>query len=80
MRSTRSALIGVAILSFCLRASSARADALIDFGTGSTGKGGTISFAGGVSPLVGTGIRIGVVSGIDTPVNQDSHLVTGNGV
>ena len=80
MRSTRSSLIGVALLSICLRASSARADALIDFGTGSAGKGGTISFAGGVSPLVGTGIRIGVVTGVDTPVNENSHLVTGDGV
>ena len=80
MRTTRSALIGVAILSICLRASSAQADALIDFGTGSSGKGGTISFAGGSSPLVGTGIRIGVVTGVDTPVHEDSHLVTGNGV
>ena len=78
MRTRGSLMFGATILVFCLGAPPARADALIDFGTGSAGKGGTISYAGGTSALVGSGIRIGVVTGVDTPLNADAHSVIGN--
>jgi hypothetical protein len=70
--------LSVALALPILAASTARADALIDFGTGAAGKGGTISYAGGAAPLVGTGIRIGVVTGVDTPLNNDDgHDIVG---
>jgi hypothetical protein len=50
---------------------------VIDFGTGAAGKGGTLSYAGGAAPLVGTNIRIGLVSGVDTPVNDETYGVLG---
>ena len=39
----------------------------IDFATGTTGAGGTIVYAGGANPLVGTDINIGRVTGNGTP-------------
>jgi len=80
MRTHPSIILGVAILSVGLAASSARADALIDFSTSAAGKGGTVSFAGGSSPLVGANIRIGIVTGVETPAHADAHAVVGNAV
>ena len=77
MHPNTSLVLGATILAFGLGTATARGDALIDFGTGSAGKGGTISYAGGGSPLVGTNIRIGVVTGVDTPQNADAHSVVG---
>ncbi len=54
----------------------ALANPIIDFGTGSLGAGGTISWAGGTAPLVGSGILIGVVAGVNTPSNAGGHTVT----
>ncbi len=57
----------------------AQADPMIDFGTGAAGAGGVLSYAGGAAPLVGSNIRIGVVSGDQTPLNpDDTHTVAGN--
>ena len=57
----------------------ASADITIDFATGNaTFQGGTVSYAGGVAPLIGTDIVIGSVRGIDTPLNAGpTHDVTG---
>src|SRR5438552_244812 len=66
-------LFTIAVLTAALSAS-AMAQFVIDF-AGSTG--GTVSYAGGASPLVGTGIIVGSVSGIVTPLHVGSHTVTG---
>lgn len=43
---------------------------VVDFATGLAGAGGTLSWAGGDAPLVGTDIRIGVVTGVGTPASK----------
>jgi len=43
---------------------------VIDFATGGSGGGGSVSYAGGPAPLVGVGIHIGQVSGFFTPSNN----------
>jgi hypothetical protein len=53
-----------------LAAAPAHATEIIDFSTGLAGPGGTIAYAGGSAPLVGTGIYIGAVSGVNTPLNS----------
>jgi|KBSSwiStaDraftv2_1062776.scaffolds.fasta_scaffold278514_1 hypothetical protein len=61
-----------------LAAAPAQATEIIDFGTGNAGAGGTISYAGGSTPLVGTNIRIGVVTGTNTALNSGTgYTVTG---
>jgi len=60
-------------------AAPAQADPMIDFGTGAAGSGGTLSYAGGGAALVGSNIRVGLVSGQETPLNPDDpHSVNGN--
>ena len=70
------------ILSFLLVAvvavSPARASAILDFGSGFAGPGGTVSYAGGSSALVGQGIRIGALIGFNTPDNAGTYAITGN--
>ena len=58
----------------------ASADITIDFATGfADSQGGTISYAGGVTPLIGEHIVIGLVRGIDTPSNAGpAHAVGGS--
>jgi hypothetical protein len=56
----------------------ARAAAILDFGTGMAGTGGTVSFAGGLSELIGQQIRIGALTAYDTPDNAGVLAVTGN--
>jgi hypothetical protein len=46
------------------------APAIIDFSTGAAVDNGTVSYAGGAAPLVGTNIGIGLVRGISTPSND----------
>jgi hypothetical protein len=55
----------------------AHADTIIDF-QGSLG--GTVNFAGGVAPLVGTGLSIMTVQGIGTPLNAGPLFGVGSGV
>jgi PEP-CTERM motif-containing protein len=62
-----------------LMAAPAQADPMIDFGTGVAGSGGTLGYAGGGAALVGSNIRIGLVSSQDTPLNSnDQHSVSGS--
>jgi hypothetical protein len=58
-----------------LAAAPAQAGPIIDFGGASSG--GSIAYAGGTAPLIGSNIRIGTVSGIGTPLNSGSWAVTG---
>jgi hypothetical protein len=68
-----------ALALFCLIAAvPAHATAILDFGTGLAGAGGTVSYAGGLTDLIGQNIRIGAVTGFDTPTNAGTLVVTGN--
>jgi hypothetical protein len=61
-----------------LAATPAQATEIIDFGTGGAGAGGTISYAGGSSSLIGSNILIATVTGTNTPLNSGSgYAVTG---
>lgn len=72
--------IGVLVL-LGLAVTPAQADPIIDFSTGSAGAGGTISYTGGSAPLVGSNIRVGTVTGTDTPLNSGpGYAVTGTSV
>ena len=77
-RTFRLASLAVFGLSLGLAGTSAQAEPIISFGTDAAGGGGILSYAGGAAPLVGTKIRIGVVSGQETPANEGDHGVTGN--
>ncbi len=60
----------LATLSMAVLVSTASAaPAIIDFSTGSATSTGTLSYAGGAAPLVGTAIGIGLVRGDNTPSN-----------
>jgi hypothetical protein len=48
---------------------------VVDFATGLAGAGGTVSWTGGDAPLIGKDIRIGVVTGVDTPVSKPATPV-----
>jgi hypothetical protein len=58
--------------------SPAQASAILDFGTGLAGSGGTVSYAGGLSSLLGEDIRIGALTGFNTPANVGTYVVSGN--
>src|SRR5207244_3023747 len=73
---TKLSVLTAFVLAFALSATPARAAAIIDFGTALAGAGGTISWAGGSSSLVGDGVRIGAVTGSSTPANAGAHFVT----
>jgi hypothetical protein len=62
-------LLGVALAALFAQGASA-VTTVIDFATGGSGGGGTVSYAGGSSSLVGAGIHIGQVSGFFTPSNN----------
>src|SRR5262245_42575645 len=68
MRTAR--LLPLAIVSAVLLwAGSALADPILDFGVIAPTPG-TISYAGGASPLVGSGIQVDNVVGLSTPLNN----------
>jgi hypothetical protein len=56
------------------------APTIIDFATGLNNQNltGTVTYAGGANPLVGTGIRIGQVSASNVPMNNGGYLVNGS--
>ena len=56
-----------------LTAGLSKADAILDFGAVAPGSG-SISYAGGSNPLIGTGIKIADVVGIDTPMRNGTSL------
>ena len=80
MHTRLSFVIGSGILALCVSASAAWADPIIDFGTGSAGAGGTLSYAGGSSPMVGANVPIGFLIGLDTPVNDGGYFTVGDGL
>lgn len=60
-------MMGVLVLSLIpLAAQPAQADTIIDFAGGA---GGTINYAGGAAALIGTGLNIATVQGVNTPLN-----------
>lgn len=61
-----------------LAGSATAAPIIIDFATGAAGAGGTVNYAGGANPLVGTNIGIGQVTGTNTPANPGTSPVTGS--
>lgn len=62
-------------LTISLSAVPARANAILDFLI--PGGTGTISYAGGSNPLVGSGIGVSQVTGINTPQNAGTLTITG---
>jgi hypothetical protein len=56
-------------LTACVGAAFA-APAIIDFSTGGGVDTGTLTYAGGAAPLIGTDILIGLVKGVSTPSNS----------
>ena len=70
----KSIWLAAMVMTAALMAASAQAETIaIDF---SGLLGGTLSWAGGTSPLVGQDIMIGMVEGQFTPENADSFAVT----
>ena len=65
-----SKILLLSVLSIFLVAGSAMATPMLDFNIGSP-TAGIISYAGGASPLVGTGIEVDTVVGLDTFLNAD---------
>ena len=79
MKSKKNMVLGLvaALGAMVVGTGTARAGAVLDFQLGGSG-GGSISYAGGTAPLIGTNIPIGLVSGTDTPLNNGgSLLITG---
>jgi hypothetical protein len=74
MKQLSSLILGVALF-LIAGAGIVQADVIIDFS--GAGAGGTVSWAGGTSALVGTNIKIGTLSGIGT-VDTNVYNVTGN--
>jgi len=70
----RKVLFVLALLAVVSWGATANAAVIIDFSTGSAGSGGTITYAGGANPLVGTDIRIGALSSAGTPLNDGAYL------
>lgn len=65
-------------MTLSLHVKPAAADPTIGFG--GSGSGGTLSFAGGASALVGTNIPIAYLIGTDTPVNDGGFFSVGDGI
>src|SRR5690348_6301521 len=53
---------------------------IIDFSTGAATDNGTVTYAGGAAPLVGSNIGIGLVRGISTPSNAGVTDSITNGI
>jgi len=62
--------IVAALVITCFIAAPARANALLDFGIISPTTG-SVSYAGGLNPLVGSGISVDVVTGLSTLLNSN---------
>lgn len=63
-------LAGTGLLTLLLlTANAVHAVAILDFGIGAPTPG-SVSFAGGSSPLVGTGIQVDNIAGLSTPMND----------
>src|SRR5712664_1173120 len=60
-----------------LAAQPAQADTIIDF---MGGAGGTFSYAGGAAALIGAGLNIATVQGINTPLNAGPPIGIAGGV
>jgi hypothetical protein len=69
----RKLLILGTLLAAWLTAAPARANAVLDFGVVSPTTG-SISYAGGLSPLIGTGIDVDLVTGLSTFLNSNTLL------
>jgi hypothetical protein len=74
---SRFAFVFALLVILGLAAAPAQATEIIDFGTGGAIGIGTVSYAGGSAPLVGTNIGIGLVNAIGTPLNTGTYAVTG---
>jgi len=80
MKSQKRTLVGLALGlgALTLGMGTAKAAAVLDFQLGGSG-GGTISYAGGTAPLIGSNIPIGLVSATGTPLNNGGSLnITGS--
>lgn len=62
-----------------LAAGLANAQVSIDFSTGTAGVGGTVNYAGGAAPLVGSNILIQQVTATNTPSHAGTYNVTNGG-
>lgn len=60
----------IAVLGLSFSTVPALADTILDFGVGAP-TSGSISYAGGVAPLIGSGISVDNVSGLGTPLNNN---------
>jgi hypothetical protein len=58
------------LLVTALASAASAAPAIIDFSTGAAVDAGTLTYAGGATPLVGANIGIGLVRGVNTPSNN----------
>jgi hypothetical protein len=74
---TRLIFVGL-LLALSLRVTPAAADPTIGFGAG--GGGGTLSFGGGPTGLVGTNIPIAYLIGTDTPASDGGFFMVGDGM
>src|SRR5678816_2287096 len=62
-----------------LFAGASQAQVNIAFHTGFAGPGGSVSYPGGVAPLVASGIPLQFLSANNTPSNAGSYLLSGDG-
>jgi hypothetical protein len=70
-------LCGVGVLLAIFRTTPVQAAELIDFGTGLAGAGGHMTYDGQGGVLSGSGILLGVMTAMGTPINDGVHLATG---
>ena len=68
----------LAVLAFVVTAPAVRAQPELDFTIPALGNMGTITYAGGANPLVGSNILVSSVAGLSTPANPGTSLnITG---
>jgi hypothetical protein len=77
MRRYVSRVCGVSVLLALFSTAPVHAAELIDFGTGVAGAGGQIKYGGNGGSLTGSGILIGVMTAMGTPVNNGVQFATG---
>lgn len=70
---------GTILALLCLGVSPAQAGAVLNFTQGPN-PGGTVSYAGGLNPLVGTNIPIYNVTGLGSLANPGDHAIVGSTV
>lgn len=56
-----------------------RAGPILDFNLAPAATNGTVSYAGGLNPLVGNGLLVQTVTGLDSDANDDVTLTLSNG-